>query len=142
MPKRIWLIGILSVVSGILLGGTAVEIYHRTSQAQKKESFNQRMRCNSLGKKYAESQSSSFGRASNVYVLDLVDYSESRNSCLAELTHQLSVPGSKDWSIVEIVDLTTQESLKLEPCGADCGEAMNRGQSDFSNFMSGDGKKK
>jgi hypothetical protein len=142
VSKRIWLIGILSVILGVLLGGIAVEMYHHTSQAHKRESFNQRMRCNNLGKKYAESQSSSFGLASNVYILDLVDYSESRNSCIAELTYVMSVPEQKNYSMVEIVDLTTQESLKIEPCSTDCGEAMNRGQSDFASFVSGDGKKK
>jgi hypothetical protein len=141
VSNRIWLIGIVSLVSGILVGGFAVEMFHRSSQALIRETFNQKMRCNGLGKKYAESQSSSFGLTGNVYVLDLVDYSESRNSCVAELTHELSIPGHKGISLIEIVDLTTQESLKIEPCGADCVEAMNRGQSDLASFVSGGGKK-
>ncbi len=74
--------------------------------------------------------------------LNLVDYSASRNSCFAELTNGLSVLGQKDSAMVQIVDLTTHESLKIEPCSTDCVEALNRGQTDFANFVRGDGNKK
>ena len=141
MSRRIWIFVTVLLISGILLGGISVEVYHRTSQVRRRETFNQKTRCNSLGKKYAESQSASFGLATNVYVVNLVDYSESRNSCIAELTNRLSVPGHKDASMVEIVDLTTQESLKIEPCGTDCTEALNQGQIDFATFVGGSGKK-
>jgi hypothetical protein len=116
-----------------------VETYHRTSMVHARESFNLRLRCNEIGGRYAKSRTSSAGQRIEFYGLDRVDYSESRNSCIAELTQNTLVSGHPESEIwdVQIVDLATDEILDLFPCakGGDCVDALSRAQSEFNKSV-------
>lgn len=126
-----------ALMLGVLLGGGGVEAYHRTALAHSKELFNQKIRCNSLGRKYAQSESSVFGIVSNQYSMALVDFSQSRSSCVAELMNHLAVQGKPDVSLIQIVDLNSTEILKIEPCqpSGDCTDAMKRARPEFDQFL-------
>lgn len=139
MSRTIWFIGAGALILGVIVGGAGVETYHHTASAHLRELFNQKLRCNGLGKKYADLKSSSAGPISSIYVLERVDYSESRNSCVAEITNNVSVLGRPDletWN-VQIVDVGTQEIMTIYPCpkGSDCVSMLNLAKPEFEKIV-------
>lgn len=109
-----WEAAIVGLIAGVLLGGGSVELYHSRTSERSKEVFNQRLRGNSLAKKYEQAQSMSVGTSSMTFTLMTVDYSEAKTSCIAEYTLTSSA-GAMVLSSIEIVDVGTDEVLKVEP---------------------------
>jgi hypothetical protein len=123
---------------GTVIGAVGVEAYHRTALTRSRELFNQKLRCSSLGQNYATENSSSIGPTLRNYTLNRVDFSESRNSCIAEIIYSQSMLGRPDLDIwnVQIVDLATKELLMLNQCanGPDCSSAFQRTGPEFDKL--------
>ncbi len=139
MSKKSWLFAACALLLGLVVGAGGNEMIHRVSKAHSKEVFAEKIKCNALAKRYIESQSSSSIFMSNVLALNAVDYSPSRNSCIALLDQSMMTPSRPDLPIhtIQVVDIGTEEVLKSLPCPKDgaCLDYRNQAHTEFEKAV-------
>lgn len=137
MSRTIWLTAAGAFIVGALIGGGAVETYHRASMAQSKELFNLKIRCSAIGKKYVQESSSYLPGVSMGYSLMQVDYSAARNACVGLIMYQSQATGSSASAAVETVDLNSTGTLSITPCHAstDCNDALTKEHKVFDRVV-------
>ncbi|MCU1271128.1 MAG: hypothetical protein JWN74_2422 [Acidobacteriaceae bacterium] len=98
------------LVFGIFIGAASVEGFHIARDNQKREFFEQRLRCKKLAQDYVKASSDDYTSMS----LDRADFSKSRNSCLAATLES----SGKDRQFVEykVTDVITGEVLSSDFC--------------------------
>jgi hypothetical protein len=110
----------LVALIGIGVGAALDETWHAVrnpkaqAQAQEPNSnelFQRRLRCKSEADDYARKSSES----NSSLVVDKVEYSPSRHSCIASFTRITSGAGTELWSF-ETIDILTSETLFSEEC--------------------------
>jgi hypothetical protein len=115
--KRFWqfaLVGLIGICVGAALDETLHTVRNRKSQAQEqvsKELFQRRLRCKSEADEYAKKQSDD----TSSFVLEQVEYSPVRHSCVASFTRITTGKRLELWSY-ETIDILTGESLFSEEC--------------------------
>src|SRR6266849_4315477 len=106
MKGRVFLAGLVGLVLGAVIGLCASAIYYRRSSAL----FANRLRCRAIGEEYV-------ARALGSPVLDKVDFSPARNSCVAAMqSHYLGF-----WNY-QVADVVSNETLFAESCNYDGGK--------------------
>ena len=111
-------------VIGILCGGLAVEAGHIFRDGHRHEVFEERLRCKALAEAYVKGQSEE-----PYTMLERVDFSPSRNSCIAAI-HKVTFPHSDQ--TFNVVDVISGEVLSHSWCAGDdetsksyCGNGKN-----------------
>jgi hypothetical protein len=94
---------------GAIFGGSAVEVAHRSHDTQ--VLFNQKLKCQKLTSGYQKSTSMP-GIGTIVELIDFVDYSPARSSCIAA-TRRFMPMGLRAYGVIDVV---TQESLWDKTC--------------------------
>jgi len=122
---------------GLFVGFGADEIYRRVIERQSKGAYNRIMYCNALGAKYAKTAPSA---PSILYSVVQVNYSRSRNSCIAQyIVTDIGDNGKPDLRTLLIIDLKTQETLSHVPCDTDkdqyCAAVMKESEQKFSKLV-------
>lgn len=136
MSRKTWSLILGLFIAGALLGGVSVEIYNQTHFAQSKELFNERLRCNGLAQRYAETRTGSARHGTVAYMVRRVDYSESRTSCIAEMDLTYSSPAPiADERALELVDLATNEVLEEQGCSGDCSDLIGWTENKFRGLI-------
>ena len=97
------------------------------SDRNSRELFGQRTRCKALADKYVKEHVSPY----NMVVVDRIDFSHSRSSCIASTDEQLGPiqKTSPDWTY-KVVDLLTGEDLAWVPCSGETECAQSRQKRD------------
>jgi hypothetical protein len=115
--KTLWLL-MLGAVVGICAGFAIDEALHsarnRQSQAKEqdgKELFQRRLRCKSEADDYAKKSSES----NSGLMVERVEFSSARHSCVASFTRITSGKRFETWSY-ETIDILTGEALYSEEC--------------------------
>jgi len=117
LTKKLWHL-VLAVLIGICVGAALDETLHtvrnRNSQARERdgnELFQRRLRCKSEADDYARKSSES----NSALVVERVEYSPIRRSCIASFTRITSGKRAELWSY-ETIDILTSETLYSEDC--------------------------
>ena len=97
----------LTLIGGILVGAAVSEGFHLLRGRHQRESFQRRVQCRNLAKIYAASNSDD----NTSVLLDRVDFSSARNSCVVSL----SEASFSLWHY-EVVDIVTGDRLYLGTC--------------------------
>ena len=108
--RRLWPFALVALV-GLSVGAALDEVRHRVRGRNSDEVFQRRMRCRDLAEGYSKKQV-----GDRVNVLDRVDYSPSRNSCIA------AISAMEGWAAgwhYETVDVITGETLFSGDCKDD-----------------------
>jgi hypothetical protein len=115
--KRIAVPG-LFLIAGLAIGGGSVELNHRRVESKSKDLFQQRIRCKSLADKYARENTND----SQTAILEMVDFSPSLNSCIAEFR-----TWEKDYRDWELVDVLSGKQTSMGGCfeGRNCGNGKD-----------------
>jgi len=77
-------IAIVALIGGIFLGAAATESFDAYRQSRDSQAFQERLRCKAAADAYVKQENSS-DPDRVFWMLDKVDYSPARNSCVAEL---------------------------------------------------------
>lgn len=112
MTARLFIVALCGLVLGVAVGVGGSAIYYRRSAAL----FANRLRCRTLAEEY-------IAKADEQPFLKQVDFSQSRNSCVAS-TFTFHAGFSK----YEVVDIVSNERLFKESCdfsGGKCGDGVN-----------------
>ena len=108
----------LLFASGVLIGGSAVQISHHNGDA--KMLFARKQKCQTLAEAYTNGN---FGLTINngqqvgtIATVDNVDYSPGRNSCVA-IIDVTSVGAGNSMRMEEVVDILTKQTIISELVG-------------------------
>lgn len=96
-------------VLGLLVGAVFVEGIQIIRDHNRREIFEQRLKCKNLAEDYVKANSDNY---TSVF-LDRADFSTSRNSCIAS-TNEYS--GSAQFTTYQVVDVVTGELLSTDFC--------------------------
>lgn len=126
MNKKLWLCAAL----GVLVGAACVQIAHVMSDRNSRELFGEHLRCKTLADKYVKEHVNPY----YIVVVDHVEFSRSRSSCLVS-THEQFGPiqkSSSDWTY-KVVDLLSDENIAVLPCSGDgeCAKSMQERDAAF-----------
>lgn len=101
---------ILLLILGLIFGALAFQLRQQHHEQKSKQVFEQRIRCKAIADKYVVQNEDA--------VLQEVEYSAQRNSCMAAI-HTLG----KDLRGWDLVDLLSGETINLGMCdeSKDCG---------------------
>jgi len=126
MNKKLWLCGAI----GALVGAAGMQTAHVINDRH--ELFAQRLRCKALADKYVKEHSSPHFSV----IIDRVEFSASRSSCIASTAEQIGdvrAPAlSWDWTY-EVVDLLNGETIAMLPCSGrdECVQKMQEREQAF-----------
>ena len=114
-------ITIMALIAGIVLGVEATEGFNIYRQSHDSQIFQERLRCNAVADAYVKEKSTN--PESFLLILDKVDYSPARNSCVAELERvYISAPLETE----NVQDLLSGETLFSANCTKDCVAEMQK----------------
>jgi hypothetical protein len=121
MDKKLW----LCVLVGALVGAAGVRGAHLISDRNSRELFGQRLRCRGLAEEYVKEHSTPH----YTVVVDHVEFSRSRSSCIAATDEQIGDVRnlSISWDLTyKVVDLLTGETINTLRCSGqkDCAQRM------------------
>jgi hypothetical protein len=124
LNRKLW----LYVAVGILVGAAGVQGIHLIHDRTDDALFKQRLRCKALADKYVKDNTSSL----NKVLINRVEFSRTRNSCIVATTEHFSAQPLEDAmvqkglgtlgsspaesTIIEIKDLLTGEELFTRTC--------------------------
>ena len=98
------------LVLGILIGAASVEGFHIVRDHQRREFFEQRLRCKKLSEDYVKANSDDYTSMS----IDRADFSASRNSCVASTLESRGKDGR--FLGYKVADVITGELLFTDDC--------------------------
>jgi hypothetical protein len=126
MKTRNWFA--LTALIGLGIGVGSDEVLHAFRERKSAEFFQQRIRCRHLADNYANKESSDF----NSFLIDKVDFSPVRNSCIASASRVRAIPNNGPEWTYQTVDIVTGEVFFIRSCyGTDeksplfCGNGYN-----------------
>ena len=127
MTRKITIMALM-LIAGIVLGAAATEgfnVYRQSHdsyrQSHDSQIFQERLRCNAVADAYVKEKSTN--PESFLLILDKVDYSPARNSCVAELERvYISAPLETE----NVQDLLSGETLFSANCTKDCVAEMQK----------------
>jgi hypothetical protein len=116
--RRFWPFALVAL-AGLCLGIASDEVRHVVRDRSRAEVFQQRLRCRSLVDAYAKENSDEYSSL----IVDRVDFSRARNSCIAAISTAMSGKRGTIWGY-ETIDLVTGEKLFSGSC-AESGANVN-----------------
>src|ERR1700730_78484 len=125
--NKLWLVAtvaLLGLCVGVALDEAAHMVLNRKSEARDRDNnelFQQRLRCRNEVDAYMRSTSDDGNGAP---MLEVVEFSPPRHSCVAEFTRVLSGKGAEIWTY-ETVDILTGETLFRDLCLMRGGDSSN-----------------
>ncbi len=116
---------IMALIFGIVLGAASTEGIHFYRQSYDSRIFQQRARCRAVADAYVKKNTdlSDSSLTGSSVILEKVDYSPARNSCVAELNSTYFAPGG-GLKFYSVQDLLSGESLFTVDCNKDCIEVL------------------
>jgi hypothetical protein len=122
-------------MGGVILGAVSMAACYRERSVRSNELFTRRLKCNTLAEEYAKRRSGPARTGLVKYSPTMVDYSDSRDSCVGQFDVVYSHPEPlSDESAIYVVDLGTNEVLFDEGCSGDCSDTLGRAQDTMRKY--------
>jgi hypothetical protein len=120
-------ITVVAFLVGVLVGTGSVEAFHMIRDRNHRQVFEEKIRCKGLAEVYVKSNSED----ESFVLLERVDYSPARNSCIASAL-EVHEPGHGSSEHYRVVDLLSGETLYKGFCNNNsesgttyCGNGRN-----------------
>jgi hypothetical protein len=101
---------VASVLSAFV-GAGIVETAHLVRDRRGRDMFAQRLQCKRLAEQYLEKNSSEYHNV----MLERVEFSVPRNSCVASIAEISSTPPADTWTY-QVTDVISNENLYMDLC--------------------------